>query len=961
MRRALFSASICLVMTCCSQSARAAGQNRSETTEQAQSQPYDDNAVLFTRRVHKLLLGKCVACHGGDEEDIQGGLDLRSLATATHGGDSDEPGLVVGKADQSPLYLAATRHSDDWSAMPPKESEALTAEQLQWLEEWINGGAGWPDEESRAEIRRTFDDKWSAEDGVTVATSGGLDESWTNRRYKPEGIWAYQPVKRPEIPASSSNEPIDYLLSQRRPEGLSVAPPANRTQWLRRATFDLTGLPPSPEDVTAFVNDPRDDAVVFTERVDQLLESPHYGERMAQHWLDVTRYADSSGFANDYQRGNAWRYRDYVVRSFNNDKPYTQFVREQIAGDEIAPSDPEAIVATGFSRMGPWELTGMEVAKVARQRFLDDVTNSVGETFLGHALQCARCHDHKFDPIPTQDYYSIQAVFATTQLAERKAPFISAENKQGFDEKKYLLDRKREHQQKLNETNDILLRNALQWYEEQGASPEKWLEAIEFVAKKNNGAVKFSAVRNRMGAQGIKQEDYPPKLVGFTPDEFGMERVARKGLQRLTWELERYQPFALAVYNGKTEQLNGIYSPRRIPKDPGVGTLEEPCILTGGDPFSPGDKVQPSALSVLDSQIDVLFPTGIDGKRTALADWIVHPKNPLTPRVIVNRIWSWHFGQALASNPNNFGSTGGIPTHPELLDYLASELVDQQWKIKALHRTIMLSDAYRRSTHHPHPERLTELDPLGSSYSVFRPRRLTAEELRDAALAATGELNQTIGGIPVRPEINPEVALQPRQVMGTFAEAWSPNPLPESRHRRSIYVLRLRGLSVPMFEVFNAPAPDFSCELRENSTVTPQVFTMWNSPLSMNRAIALALAVSKNKQSHSDAITECFMRLYSRKPTDHELELCVSAWKEAESALSDEELNAAARGTAPPMEVLRKAIEENTGERFQFSETLYASQDFVPDYSPDQVDKTIVALADVCLTLLNANEFAYLD
>ncbi len=958
MRRNSFGAISCfLLLLCCQLVTPTAAQ---QVQNSASATEYDENSVLFTRRIHKLLLDKCIACHGGDTEDIQGSLDLRGSGTAKQGGDSEEPSLIAGDAEHSPLYLAATRTSDEWSAMPPKESEALTSEELKWLKQWIDGGGNWPDDDARAAISSAFDDKWSAEDGVTVATSGGLDGSWTNRRYKPAGLWAYQPITRPEIPASRENKPIDYLIGARRPKGLNVAPRASRAQWLRRATFDLTGLPPSPNEVTAFVNDPRDDRVVFAECIDRLLDSPHYGERMAQHWLDVTRYGDSSGFANDYQRGNAWRYRDYVVRSFNDDKPYDQFVREQVAGDEIAPHAPEAIVATGFLRMGPWELTGMEVAKVARQRFLDDVTNSVGETFLGHSLQCARCHDHKFDPIPTRDYYSVQAVFRTTQLADRKAAFVESENKAGFGEKKYLLDRKREHQTKLDELNEVLLRNALKWYEEQGASPQQWLEAIEFVAKKN-GSVKFSAVRSRMGAMGIKQDDYPPKLVGFTPDEFGMERVARKGLQRLSWELDRYLPYALAVYNGKTEQLNGIYSPRRVPKDVSAGLLEEPCILTGGDPFSPGQPVAPGALSVLNSQFVVPFPDGMDGKRTALADWIVHPKNPLTPRVIVNRIWSWHFGQAIASNPNNFGSTGGQPTHPELLDFLSSEFVAGGWRIKSLHRQIMLSDAYCRGTSHSSPDRLQELDPLGSSYSVFRPRRLTAEELRDAMLASTGELNRTVGGIPVRPEINPEVALQPRQVMGTFAEAWSPNPLPQDRHRRSLYVLRLRGLSVPMFEVFNAPAPDFSCERRENSTVTPQVFTLWNSPLSMNRAIALALAVTETNQSKEAAINACFMRLYSRQPSDDERALCLSAWNDAEETISTSELDAAKQGTAPPLQVLRKAIEENTGERFQFSETLYASQDFVPDHAPDKITKTIVALADVCLTLMNSNEFAYLD
>jgi len=297
------------------------------------------------------------------------------------------------------------------------------------------------------------------EQGVTVATSGGLTPEWTNRKYKREGLWAYQPVKKPELAAKGSAA-IDELIAARIPVGLSVAPLADRGTLLRRATFDLTGLPPTPGEVAAFVDDPRPVDLAFAQLVERLLASPHYGERMAQHWLDVVRYSDSSGLANDYERGNAWRYRDYIVRAFNDDKPYNEFIREQIAGDEIAADDPEKIIATGFLRMGPWELTAMEVAKIARQRFLDDITNSVGETFLGHALQCARCHDHKFDPVPTRDYYAIQAVFATTQLTERPAQFLPAENLSGFEEKKFLEMRRAEYLDVLRQLDDVLLENA---------------------------------------------------------------------------------------------------------------------------------------------------------------------------------------------------------------------------------------------------------------------------------------------------------------------------------------------------------------------------------------------------------------------------------------------------------------------------------------------------------------------
>ncbi|MEM9703626.1 MAG: DUF1549 domain-containing protein, partial [Planctomycetota bacterium] len=400
---------------------------------------YDGAEVLFTRRIAPLLVEKCVACHGADRELIEGRIDLTSLSGALAGGDSDEPGIVVGDPEGSSIYLAAARGEDWFSAMPPKESEKLTEEQLGWLHEWIAAGAAWPDEARRREIDAAYADEWSAEDGVAVATSGGLSGAWTDRKYKLDGLWAYQPVAPVDLPVGlTRGEAIDFLIEDALPDGLTVAPGASRRELIRRATFDLTGLPPTPADVAAFLKDDRPDAVAFADIVDRLLDSPHYGERMAQHWLDVVRYADSSGFANDFERGNAWRYRDYVVRSFNDDKPYDRFIKEQIAGDEIASDDPQGLIAVGFLRMGPWELTSMEVERIARQRFLDDVTNSVGETFLGHALQCARCHDHKFDPVPTQDYYGIQAVFASTHLAEREAEFLNIENRSGFDERRYL-------------------------------------------------------------------------------------------------------------------------------------------------------------------------------------------------------------------------------------------------------------------------------------------------------------------------------------------------------------------------------------------------------------------------------------------------------------------------------------------------------------------------------------------
>jgi mono/diheme cytochrome c family protein len=923
----------------------------------------EEGETLFVRRIWPLFQEKCLACHGNDSKEVKGELDMRSLSAILHGGESGESSLVAGAPERSPLYLAAKRDDTAWSAMPPKEADRLKPEQIDWIKQWITLGAPFPDESRRQEIANANEQRWSVEDGVTVKTQGALSPEWANRRYRPDDLWAYQPVHSP-ILSVSTKHPIDHLLQQNLHEGITLAPLADARTLIRRAFFDLTGLPPSFEEVQAFERACEEDRDTALQRlIERLLESPHYGERMARHWLDVVRYADSSGFANDYDRGNTWRYRDYVVRSFNDDKPFDQFTREQIAGDELDPNNPEMLIATGFLRMGPWELTGMEVAKIARQRFLDDVTNSVGETFLAHSLQCARCHDHKFDPVPTHDYYAIQACFATTQLAEREAPFLERENTRGFEERRFLLASQAEHQATLRLMDEKLLENAQRWFSEANKDPTKWNQAVTQAQSQEkkpdnkrgnrNFSDIFSIARSILARQNVPEEDYPPKLVGFEPEDFGKERVARKGLERLRWELDRYEPFAFTVYNGRTPQVTSVYAPVRMPGNRmEVGELEKTSILGGGDPFSPTVEVKPGTLSVLGEQ---KLPDSIEGRRTSLAYWIASGHNPLTSRVIVNRLWLWHFGQAIAGNPNNFGSTGKKPTHPALLDWLAARFVSDGWSVKSMHRLIMTSQAYQRSTEFQsasQPQTPSRED-AEKAYAVFKPRRLTAEELRDAMLMVTGELNPTLGGIPNRPAINIEVAMQPRQVMGTFAAAWVPNALPSERHRRSLYALKIRGLRDPFMEVFNEPAPDFSCEAREISTVTPQVFSMFNGQPSYDRALALAQRALKDNSN--EPISNMFRYAFGRLPTNKERVDCEQHWQRMEQVQSKLKFD----GPKWDLEIRRDAVEENTGEKFSFQEKLHAYSEFVPDLQLSDCHAPTRALADVGLVLLNSNEFAY--
>ena len=900
--------------------------------------PYEEAEQLFAHQLWPIISSSCLACHGDDPEKLKGGLDLRSGAAAFPGGDSG-PLLIAEKPEES-LLLEAIRWNNEDLQMPPKESERLSPSVVQLFERWIRGGAPWPSSERLTELLETTDDKWSQTEGIPIPTSGGLKSEWTNRKYLEKDMWAYQLLTSP-TPPNLDQHPIDAFVGSQLAElDLKAAPRADRLTLLKRATYDLIGLPPSPSEVTAYLEDEGSEEQAFSAVIERLLASPHYGEQWGRHWLDVVRYADTSGFANDFDRGNAWRYRDYVVRSFNSDKPYTQFVSEQIAGDELDPSNPENVIAAGFLRMGPWELTGMEVPAIARQRFLDDAVNAVGQTFLGHTLRCAKCHDHKFDPIPTKDYYSLYSAFNTTQLSERRTPFLPDENLEGFHERDYLLAQKQATQKALEQLNKKSNSAIAQWFTERNLP-----------------------YKNRKEAQdaGLSPEQMPPRRYGFSVEDFGKERIARKTLGRLKWKLERYEPIAFSVYTGRSPKRSGYTEPQRIPKRPlEVGEIEKGHILSGGDAFSPGAEVSPAALSVLNKRIPELesisFPSQLTDRRKALAQWITHPKNPLTYRAIANRIWQWHLGRPLAGNPNNLGSSGQKPSHPKLLDWLAVAFRDSGGSFKFMHRLIMNSAAYQRSSHHPDPALVSRQDPEGKLYAAFQPRRLRSEELRDSMLAVSGELNPMIGGIPNRPEINLEVALQPRMVMGTFATAWQPNPLPEERHRRTLYMLKIRGLRDPFMEVFNEPDPDLSCEARDASNVTPQVFSLFNSQIAYDRALAFALRVDSKTDSPSEAIKHAFKLALLREPSPNERQQCLAHL----SAMQQRHETTEIPKPEYPIEVVREAVEENTGEKFSFSERLEVFKDFIADPKPADVPPQTRALAELCLVLFNSNEFAYI-
>ena len=899
-----------------------------------------EGEALFALKVRPLLASRCLSCHGAEPGKIKGGLDLTSREGMLDGGDIQGPAIEPGDSRASPLYWAVSR-TEPGLEMPPKQADALTEQEAWHFRDWIDAGAPWPDDARVSAIVA------EAAEGVVVPTSGGLSDDWTTRRYAPEELWAYRPVRRPEVPPSvGASNPIDAFINARLDaEGLPPAPRADRRTLIRRASFDLTGLPPSPDRIDAFLDDPRPDRLAFSALVDELLASPHYGDRWARHWLDVARYADTAGFANDYERPNAWRYRDYVVRAFNEDKPFDQFIREQVAGDELDPDDPEHLVAVGFLRMGAWEQTGMSVSKLTRQQFLDDVTDLVGQAFLAHPLQCARCHDHKFDPIPTRDYYSIQAVFATTQFADRDAPFLPVENtRSGFEERLYLDDRIARYEALLKDLQAKEEAAARSWYADRG---------LEY------------APRNRKFAEKVPEDQIVPKNYGLTPEDLGLERIARKSLERHRWERDRYRPVALSVYDGATRSFRGVSSAIEMPDDPMEGgTIERTSILSGGDAFSPSVPVSPGVLSCVpvgeqsaDPVGRAAIPDSVAGRRLAFANWLASPENPLTARVMVNRIWQGHFGRGIVASSNNFGTKGEKPTHPELLDWLASEFVSSGWSIKAMHRLIMNSDAYARSTLHPDPDTLAESDPKGELLARALPRRLSAEEIRDAMLAASGELNPALGGVPSRPDMNPEAATQPRQVMGTVAPAYQPSPRPERRNRRTLYAFVMRGQRDPFLTVFNQPSPEEPCERRSSSTIPTQALTLFNGAESYDRALATASRVLREADSREEAVRLAFLLITGDHPGEEDLAACLDHWR----AMTERHRGAKPRPVVPPTSVTRQAVDENTGEPFTFIEELESARDYVPDLQPGDVGPETRALADLCLVLFNANAFLYVN
>ena len=719
--------------------------------------------------------------------------------------------------------------------------------------------------------------------------------------------WAFQQVKRPEIPkvqdAKWIRNPIDaFILARLEARGLRPAPPADKISLLRRATYDLTGLPATPQEADAFLADRS--AHAFEKVVDRLLASPHYGERWARHWLDLARYAESEGFTEDEPRPNAWRYRDYVIQAFNQDKPYDRFIREQIAGDELWPGDPEVHIGTAFNRHYPDESRAPNVLR-RRQEILNDITDTVAATFLGLTYGCARCHDHKFDPILQADYYRLQAFFANVG-ANDGILLWSPDRVQQHGERMAVWEEKTRH---IREKIEALI------------EPEHKTEVAELWA--NYLPEVRSAIRKPAAERSAIQRQIYYRVKKFLNPTW--ETVAKKleddatrqkrwrevkpGLEALKAEMEKFSP----VQPGELALGTGIID---------ISRQSPPThILVVGKYDAPLEEVQPGFLSILDSRSAKIIPPSAaesTGRRTALANWLASPKNPLTARVMVNRIWHYHFGRGILATPSDFGRMGDRPTHPRLLDWLADEFIRSGWSIKQMHRLIMASNTYQQAS--ADREEAAKVDPGNRLWWRFPRQRLQGEVIRDSALFVAGLLNTKVRGRSVLPELPPGMVIR---------GGWKASKDPAERNRRSIYIFVRRNARYPMLEVFDMPDTHESCGRRHITTTAPQALTLLNSKLTLEWAQAFAGRVLGRAGPSLEAqIEEAYRLAYSRRP------------------------DAAEKRTALTFFQRHRAL---VAERASADEKLA-----LPTSLPDAVDSVHAAvLVDFCHMLINSNEFVY--
>ncbi|HEX4610656.1 MAG TPA: PSD1 and planctomycete cytochrome C domain-containing protein [Urbifossiella sp.] len=794
----------------------------------------------FNADIRPILKAYCTDCHG-ESERPKGGLDLRLRRLAIAGGDSG-PAVVPGKAADS-LLIERVKSGE----MPPGKKK-LSAAEIDTLQRWLAAGAP---------VEGPEPDKLAP--GLAIAPE---DRAW----------WAFQPVKRPPVPKlpvpnpnSHSPNPVDaFLLVRLAEKGLSYNRPADRITLIRRLSFDLVGLPPTPDDAAAFAADP--DPLAYEKLVDRLLARPGYGERWGRHWLDVAGYADSEGGSpEDPVRTNAWKYRDYVIRSFNTDKPFDRFVREQLAGDELVkppyaelpPADLDALIATGFLRTAP-DGTGAPGAdqKLARNAVLTDTVKITASAFLGLTVGCAECHNHRYDPIPQTDFYRLRAVFepgydptAWKAPAARQVSLYTAADRAkaaAVEAEAAALDKDR-----LAKQTEFI---AATFEKELAKLPEDRRAAAK--AARDTPEAKRTAEQKR-----IMQEH--PSLNVSAGSLYLYDTKAAAELKKMTE--------AAAVVRKKKPVEEFVRALTEVP-----GKVPPTALFHRGDVEQPKGVVPPGGLAVLDDVLPLKVPatlpaTGTSGRRLALADWLTDPRHPLTARVFVNRVWMHHFGRGLVGSPGDFGRLGERPTHPELLDWLAADFVASGWGVKRLHRLIVTSAAYRQSS--VRDPKADAADPDNRLLGRYPLRRLDAEAVRDATLATSGKLNEMRFGPPV-PVMEDDAGLV---VIGKANRDGAGYKLGDEsvgageEFRRSLYVQVRRSRPLAVLAAFDPATTEPNCEARPSSTATPQALLLLNGEFAAAQAEAFAARVRREAGADQDAqVVRAWKLAYLRGPTEGE-------------------------------------------------------------------------------------------
>ncbi len=862
-------------------------------------------AVDFVRDVRPIFEQHCYECHGDKKQ--KGGLRLDVKTAALKGGDSKGPDIVPGKAKQSPLLHLVTTEDED-EVMPPKGAR-LNASQVAMLTRWIDEGAPWPE---------------------------GVD---TVRLKDKSDHWSFKPVK----PAAAAARPgtIDGFIDAKLAEkGLRRSPPAADGAWLRRASFDLTGLPPTPEELTAFVRDPDRAAAV-----ERLLASPRYGERWGQHWLDVVRYADTYGFEVNTERPHAWPYRDYVIRSFNHDTPYDRFIKEQIVGDALGQD-----VATGFlvtaSVLLPGQIGRDEASKrLARQDSLDEIVNNLGQTFLGLSVGCARCHDHKFDPITAKDYYAMQALVAGVEYMDReiRTPEADAARVRLKSVKTAIVDVERRLAQLVPLAGAGEVRPMVNARENVERFKPVRTQKIRFTILKTNRLEPCIDEIEVFGPDGenvaldaavtvsgerVTADTHEQRFVNdgnygnarsWMSDENGKGWVLldfrqEREIDRVVWGRDRQGKFAdrlatnyvvevadaagnwrsVASSDDRAKFVPGStvepgFTTKGLAKEEAAqarslmaeknkllaeqraldaeqkafaGVFRKPDkihLLNRGDPEQPKEEVAPALLSILgDKRLPTEAPE--QTRREALAEWIADPSNPLTARVMVNRIWQGHFGAGLVQTPSDFGNNGMKPTHPALLDWLAQEFVRAGWSVKHMHRLIMLSETYRQSS--AIDEQAARLDADARLLWRFPSRRLDAETIRDTMLAVSGKLNPKMYGRGFD-------LFDKRGGLSGFKPIEESTP--ENR-RRMIYAHKVRREPEAVFGAFDCPDAGQSTAVRTASTTPIQALNLFNSPFTLQRSADFAERVRTEAGADpAEQVRRAYQLALSRDPTAQEL------------------------------------------------------------------------------------------